>query len=45
MDDEYYKRSVFREVLRQQQGFTNKKKLQKSTKSEKSKSELENVQA
>lgn len=34
MDEEYLKRSVFREFLKQQHGFNNKRKLQKSTKSE-----------
>lgn len=45
MDDEYYKRSVFREVFRQQQGFSNTRKLQKSTKSKNFSEELKKCQS
>lgn len=35
MDDDYSRRSVFRQFIHQQHGFSNQKKLQKSAKSEK----------
>lgn len=37
MDDKYLKKSVFREIIKQQHGFNNKRSLQKSAKSEEKK--------
>lgn len=35
MDDDYIKRSVFHELYKQEQGYNNRRKLQKSAKSKK----------
>lgn len=43
MDVDYYKRSLFHETCRNQQGFDNKRKLEQAAKSEKNSSEIKAV--